>query len=243
VLSRCLQFNLKRLTVDQIRNQMEHILSQEGIEFEPEAVRSVARAADGSMRDGLSLLDQAIIHGGGKLTDSEVNAMLGTVARSPVFGLIETLMAGDAPGLLRHIEELDEHSANFADALQQLLIVLHHISLSQWVPEVARRDDNAQQILALAQTASAAELQLFYQIGLMGQKDLALAPDPRMGFEMVMLRMLAFRPEVIPDVQGDIPKTPASHQKSRRASPTSLEKTTRRTHPPPGLRRNAPLRQ
>lgn len=197
VLSRCLQFNLKRLTVDQIRTQMEHILVAEQIEFEPLAVRSVARAADGSMRDGLSLLDQAIIHGGGRLQDGEVNTMLGTVSRRPLVGLVESLLAGDAARLMREIDDLAEHSPDFADALQQLLVLFHHAAWAQWVPEVARRDDDAAEIMRFSQQASAEALQLFYQIGLMGQKDLALAPEPRMGFEMVLLRMLAFRPDAV----------------------------------------------
>ncbi len=237
VLSRCLQFNLKRLSVEQIRTRMMHILTVEEIAFDPEAVSSVARAADGSMRDGLSLLDQAIIHGGGKLVDSDVNVMLGTVARRPVLSLIESLLAGDAVKLMQVVEELAEHSANFADALQQLLVMFHHVALAQWVPEVARRDDHAQEIIQLARQASAEELQLFYQIGLMGQKDLTLAPDPRLGFEMVLLRMLAFRP----DATSTLPATslppqslqPASIAAAPSQQPSRTVSTTRHVaHPP-----------
>ena len=194
VLSRCLQFNLKRLTSDQIRMQMEEILRRESIEFEANAVKSIARAAEGSMRDGLSLLDQSIVHGGGRLKEAEVSAMLGTVARHPVFELLAALAEGDAASLLRHIEHMAEHTPNFADVLQQILIILHHASLAQWVPEAIKREDDADRILDLAGRIGAEDLQLFYQIGLIGQRDLPLAPDPRSGFEMVMLRMLAFRP-------------------------------------------------
>ena len=194
VLSRCLQFNLKRLTPEQIRLQMESILGKEGIPFEQNAVRSLARAADGSMRDGLSLLDQAIVHGGGRLEDGPVSAMLGTVSRSPVFGLLDALANADAAALLRLIAELAVHSPNFSDVLQQLLIVLHHTALAQWVPDAVRHDDDAERILELAGRISPEDLQLFYQIGLLGQRDLPLAPEPQGGFEMVMLRMLAFRP-------------------------------------------------
>jgi len=194
VLSRCLQFNLKRLTLDQIRTQMEEILGREDIEYEANAVRLLARAAEGSMRDGLSLLDQAIVHGGGRLREAEVSAMLGTVARHPVFELLSALAEGNAAALLRHIEQMAEHAPNFADILQQILIVLHHASLAQWVPEAIKREDDADRILDLARRIGAEDLQLFYQIGLIGQRDLPLAPDPRSGFEMVMLRMLAFRP-------------------------------------------------
>jgi DNA polymerase-3 subunit gamma/tau len=194
VLSRCLQFNLKRLTPDQIRSQMEDILHRERIEFEANAVKSLARAADGSMRDGLSLLDQAIVHGGGVLSEATVSAMLGTVARRPVFELLEALAAGDAAALLAHVDAMAEHAPDFGDVLQQLLILLHHAALAQWVPEAVKRDEDADRILELAQRLGAEDLQLFYQIGLVGQRDLPLAPDPRGGFEMVLLRMLAFRP-------------------------------------------------
>jgi DNA polymerase-3 subunit gamma/tau len=194
VLSRCLQFNLKRLTPDQIRAQMEEILRRENIEYEANAVKLLARAAEGSMRDGLSLLDQSIVHGGGRLTEAEVSLMLGTVARHPVFELLSALADGDAAALLRHIEQMAEHTPNFADVLQQILIILHHASLAQWVPEAIKREDDADRILDLARRIDAEDLQLYYQIGLIGQRDLPLAPDPRSGFEMVMLRMLAFRP-------------------------------------------------
>jgi DNA polymerase-3 subunit gamma/tau len=197
VLSRCLQFSLKRLTPDQIRSQMEEILRRENIEYEASAVKLLARAAEGSMRDGLSLLDQAIVHGGGRLREADVSLMLGTVARHPVFELLSALAEGDAAALVRHIEQMAEHTPNFADVLQQILIVLHHASLAQWVPEAIRREDDADRILDLARRISAEDLQLFYQIGLIGQRDLPLAPDPRSGFEMVMLRMLAFRPATI----------------------------------------------
>jgi len=194
VLSRCLQFNLKRLSPEQIRGQMEAILTQEGIAFEPNALRALSRAADGSMRDGLSLLDQAIVHGGGSLEDGPVNAMLGTVSRKPVFALLDALANGDAAALLREVAELAGHAPNFADVLQQLLVVLHHAALAQWVPDVVRQDDDAERILGLAKRLSPEDLQLFYQIGLLGQRDLPLAPEPQGGFEMVLLRMLAFRP-------------------------------------------------
>jgi len=194
VLSRCLQFNLKRLSPEQIRLQMESILEKEGILYEQNAIRSLARAADGSMRDGLSLLDQAIVHGGGKLEDGPVSAMLGTVSRSPVFGLLDALANADAAALLRLVAELAVHSPNYSDVLQQLLIVLHHAALAQWVPDAVRHDDDAERILELARRISPEDLQLFYQTGLLGQRDLPLAPEPQGGFEMVLLRMLAFRP-------------------------------------------------
>ncbi len=194
VLSRCLQFNLKRLTPDQIRGQMENILHSEQVGFEANAVKSLARSADGSLRDGLSLMDQAIVHGGGTLTESTVAAMLGTVARRPVFELLDALLDQDASTVLDLIEALDQHAPNYGDVLQQMLILLHHAALGQWAPDAIRRDEDAERILTLARRAQAEDLQLFYQIGLIAQRDLPLAPDPRTGFEMALLRMLAFRP-------------------------------------------------
>ncbi len=195
VLSRCLQFNLRRLQIEQITRQMEHILQQEGIDFEQKALRFLARAAEGSMRDGLSLLDQAIVHGAGRVRESEVGAMLGTVGRQPVAELLRLLAEGDAASLLQAISELAEHAPDFTDVLQQLLVALHRIALAQWTPAAIKHDDDAEEIQALAAAIPAEDLQLFYQIGLIGQRDLPLAPDARSGFEMVMLRMLAFRPE------------------------------------------------
>lgn len=194
VLSRCLQFNLKHLRADQIRGQMEKILQKEGTAYEAGALRALARAAQGSMRDGLSLLDQAIAHGGGQLSEREVGAMLGTVARKPVFDLLSALADRNPSRLLRHIEELAEHSANFTDALQHLLQILHHAAVAQWAPDILKRDEDGEQIAGLAARFSPEELQLLYQIALLGQRDLPLASDPQSGFEMIVLRMLAFRP-------------------------------------------------
>lgn len=194
VLSRCLQFNLKLLSPEQIRAQMEFILEREGVAFERNAVRSLARAAAGSMRDGLSLLDQAIVHGGGRLDDAQVGAMLGAVARRPVFDLLEALAAGDAGVLLETVAAMAEHAPNYADALQQLLIALHHIALAQWAPDIVKHEEDADRLMDLARRVGREDVQLYYQIGLLGQRDLPLAPEPRGGFEMTLLRMLAFKP-------------------------------------------------
>ena len=229
VLSRCLQFNLKRLTPEQIRGQMEEILHRETVQFEVNAIKSLARAADGSLRDGLSLMDQAIVHGGGSLGETTVAAMLGTVARRPVLEMLDSLLEQDAALLLALIDGLDEHAPNYADVLQQLLIILHHASLGQWAPDAIRRDEDADQILAIAQRVSAEDLQLFYQIGLIGQRDLPLSPDPRSGFEMVMLRMMAFRPTSSEQSVGAIQRPtllpaakPAARVKSEASAAVSL---------------------
>lgn len=194
VLSRCLQFNLKRLLPGQIFTQMEFILQQEHIESEPAALKLLSRAADGSMRDGLSLLDQAIVYGNGKVGTEEVYAMLGTVAQQPVEDILTALADGDAAALLDKINELANLTPDFSDVLQQILQVLHRIALLQQIPTAIDHDFDVDMVAALASKLTPEDVQLYYQIGLVGQRDLDLAPDPRSGFEMVMLRMLTFKP-------------------------------------------------
>ncbi|NOR81444.1 MAG: DNA polymerase III subunit gamma/tau [Methyloprofundus sp.] len=195
VLSRCLQFNLKRLSPVQISKQMAYILGEEKIEFEQNALRLIARAADGSMRDGLSLLDQAIVYGNDVVSTETVNQMLGTIAQQPVEDLLRSLADNNAQETLNTIREIAQLSPDFADILQQILQVLHRLALIQLVPSSAENEDDAEMLHALSPLFSAEELQLYYQIALMGQKDLSLSPDPRTGFEMIMLRMLAFNPQ------------------------------------------------
>ena len=194
VLSRCLQFNLKRLLPAQIFSQMEFILQQENIEFEAAALKLLSRAADGSMRDGLSLLDQAIVYGNGKVTTEDVRAMLGTVAQQPVDDILIALAQGDAAAILDKINEIANLTPDFSDVLQQILQVLHRVALVQQIPTAVDHDFDGDMIAALSSRLTPEDVQLFYQIGLVGQRDLDLAPDPRSGFEMVMLRMLTFRP-------------------------------------------------
>ncbi|MGZ5051071.1 MAG: DNA polymerase III subunit gamma/tau [Methylobacter sp.] len=194
VLSRCLQFNLKRLLPGQIFSQMEFILQQEQIEAEPAALKLLARAADGSMRDGLSLLDQAIVYGNGSIGADSVQAMLGTVAQQPVEDILTALADGNASAILDKINDIAHLTPDFSDVLQQILQVLHRIALHQQVPGAIDHDFDLEMISALAGKLTPEDVQLYYQIGLVGQRDLDLAPDPRSGFEMVMLRMLTFRP-------------------------------------------------
>jgi DNA polymerase-3 subunit gamma/tau len=194
VLSRCLQFNLKRLLPSQIFSQMEFILQQEQIEAEPGALKLLSRAADGSMRDGLSLLDQAIVYGNGRIGTEEICAMLGTVAQQPVEDILTALAEGNGAAILDKINEIANLTPDFSDVLQQILLVFHRIALMQQIPGVIDYDFDADMIAALAAKFTPEDIQLYYQIGLVGQRDLDLAPDPRSGFEMVMLRMLTFRP-------------------------------------------------
>ena len=195
ILSRCLQFNLKRLPVEQIRGHLKQVLGSENIDNEDAALAQISRAADGSMRDALSLLDQAIAYGGGKVGAEEVRTMLGSIEQSHIIDLLKLLTANDGPGLLARINELAQHSPDFAGVLAELISTLHRIALAQTAP--AAIDDglgDREAIVELAQQMPPEDVQLYYQIGLIGRRDLPLAPEPRGGFEMVLLRMLAFRP-------------------------------------------------
>lgn len=195
ILSRCLQFNLKRMSVELISKQIQHILQQENIATDNQAVQLLAHAADGSMRDALSLLDQAIAYGHGKLDATEVQAMLGTVSRDRVIAIIKALMANDATAVLKEVAALSEMTPDFQEALADILSLLHQMALSQWAPDALTEQlIERDVILNLAKQISTEDLQLYYQIGLIGRRDLPLAPDARSGFEMVLLRMLAFRP-------------------------------------------------
>jgi DNA polymerase III subunit gamma/tau len=196
VLSRCLQFNLKRLSREQIEAQLRHILQQEKILFDDESLSLLARGADGSMRDGLSLLDQAIAYGGGAVKGPEVRAMIGTVGADQIYHLIEALAAQEGAALLRAVDEMTQLATDFTTAMQELLAMLHQISLLQMVPGfVPDEAFDGERLGRYAELLSPEDVQLFYQIALIGQRELSLAPDPRSGFEMVLLRMLAFRPD------------------------------------------------
>lgn len=194
VLSRCLQFNLKHLLPAQIFTQMKFILEQEKLEFESEALKSLACVANGSMRDGLSLLDQAIVYGNSKVTSDDVNAMLGICARQPVEELLTALAEADAPLIFDRISEIATTTPDFSNILQQILQILHRIALAQQVSGIFADDFEKEMIDSLATKFTPEDVQLYYQIALIGQRDLDLAPDPRSGFEMVILRMLTFRP-------------------------------------------------
>lgn len=195
VLSRCLQFNLKRLPATLIGTRLEHIAKAENLPFEPAALELVARAADGSLRDALSLLDQLIAFGAGKLTEVEARAMLGTIDRAQTVRLLELLAANDAPGLLREVAAQEEFAPDYAAALDELASLIQKVALRQAVPGYDAGGRFGADVLdALGAKLRAEDLQLFYQIAILGRRDLDLAPDPRGGFEMVLLRMLAFRP-------------------------------------------------
>jgi len=195
ILSRCLQFNLRRMTPDQVLSNLENIVSSEGVEAEPEALSRLARAADGSMRDGLSLLDQAIAFGAGKLTLADVKQMLGLVDHGYIAALLLALAREDARRILDIIEELVAQSRDLDSVLVSLAETLHRVNLLLCVPDYsdAERSD-WESIRDIAAAMSMEDAQLFYQLALKGREELGLAPDPRTGLEMTLLRMLAFRP-------------------------------------------------
>ncbi len=199
ILSRCLQFNLKRLLPEQIERQMAFILQQENIDYEDNALKLLARAADGSMRDGLSLLDQAIVYGNGKVLYEAILQMMGTVSGQSLNELLEALAKNEGQRVLNKIAEMADLTIDFADTLQQLLRMLHRIALTQQMPGRVEYEFDPDFIASMAEIMPAEDVQLFYQIGLKGQPELDLAPDPRTGFEMVMLRMLAFTLKTVKD--------------------------------------------
>jgi DNA polymerase-3 subunit gamma/tau len=212
VLSRCLQFNLKRLPLEQIAAQIQKILDAEGIAHDAGSIKLLARAADGSMRDGLSLLDQAIAYGAGNVTESEVRAMLGSIDQNFIERLLLGLEAGDVGSLLKTVAEATEYGLDYEGLLKELLLTLHRIALAQADPALAGEEGEG--LLAHARAMSPQDVQLYYQIGIMGQRDLPFAPDPRSGLEMVLLRMVAFRPAAAGEVRPAAPAAAAPAPKS-----------------------------
>jgi len=203
-----LQFSLKRLPVSLIISHLQHVLTEEKVEHNVTALQLIAEAADGSMRDALSLLDQALAFGGGSVNETDVRDMLGSVARDKVIGLLTTVLQRDAGQTMKLIAELAELSPDFESVLAEFVSLLHHMSLAKIVPEALDEFVSArEQLIKLSEQVSAEDLQLFYQIALIGRKDLPLSPDARNGFEMILLRMLTFRPAEINAAQ--VPNTAA----------------------------------
>jgi DNA polymerase-3 subunit gamma/tau len=197
VLSRCLQFSLKRLPAALIGDRLRKIAEAENLPFEPAAIALLARAAEGSMRDALSLLDQLIAFGGGRVQEADARAMLGTIDRGHIGRLVDALSRGDGAGLLAEVKVLDSDAPDYDRALTELAAFLQRVAIVQVVPEAAADDEefDADELRRLAQALSPEDAQLYYQIAISGRRDLSMAPEPRLGFEMTLLRMLAFRPE------------------------------------------------
>ena len=228
VLSRCLQFNLKRLTPKLIRDRLELICKEEKIKADSAALASLARAADGSLRDALSLLDQAIAYCGGDVDDEAVGVMLGTIDRQHVNRLLELLAGGDAAGIIAALAEIDEQFPDYARLLDDLAATLQRIAVYQVVGAADFDDDMDEAELAtLAASLLAEDVQLFYQTAIIGRRDLYLAPDPRSGAEMTLLRMLAFQPGGSPDQSVERParqtKAPVKTQPKPQAAPPAKQ--------------------
>lgn len=198
VLSRCLQFNLRQMAGTSIIGHLQNILGQENIPYEASALHLIARAADGSMRDALSLTDQAIAYGGQAVHEAEVRAMLGAIDQSYLFQLLDALQARDGSALIAQAKAMEARSISFEAALNDLAQLIHQIAMAQTVPDSVADDlPEREGLLALAQNIPAETLQLYYQIALLGRRDIGLAPDEFAGFTMSLLRMLAFTPNDI----------------------------------------------
>ena len=195
VLSRCLQFNLKNLSAERITEHLKFVLGEEQVPFEEAGLWCLGRAADGSMRDALSLTDQAVGHGGGRITEADVTSMLGSIERRYVVNVCEAMASQSGPDLLGAIGEMAEQSPDYDAALGEVLSLWHQVAILQTVPEALDPSiSHYKELATLAKSVSREDVQLFYQICLLGRKDLPLAPEQRSGFEMVMLRAMAFRP-------------------------------------------------
>ena len=235
ILSRCLQFNLKRLPLDRITAHLEDVLGREQIEAEAPALKLLGRAADGSMRDALSLLDQAIAYGGGAVREADVRAMLGSLEHDHVLRLLRALAGNDAAGVLAAVEQAAQQVPDFAALLAELLTLLQQVALAQAVPEALDDSlDHREAVLELAQALAPEDVQLYYQIGLIGRRDLPLAPDARGGLEMVLLRMLAFRPAAGASSATPVaPPSPAAASGARQGAAAARAAIEPRSATPP----------
>ncbi|MCQ3828412.1 DNA polymerase III subunit gamma/tau [Microbulbifer elongatus] len=218
VLSRCLQFNLKNMSPERVVEHLRFVLEKELVPFEEQALWHLGRAADGSMRDAMSLTDQAIAFGGGKISEAEVRAMLGTLDSTLVWKLVQALAEENPAALFDAVSELSEQAPDYSAALAELASILHRIAIAQVLPEsIDNALGDAQLLQHHAATMAGENVQLFYQMALLARRDLPLAPDPRGGFEMALLRMLAFKPQGV----AQIPTAPlAGASAQTTATPT-----------------------
>lgn len=200
ILSRCLQFNLKNMVPEQIVSHLKHVLGEEMITFEDPSLWLLGRAAEGSMRDALSLTDQAIAFGSGKLSEEDVRTMLGSVDLSFIYQLLDAVMSNDAVSALAIIGKMSEHAPDFEGSLDELISLIHRVAIAQAVPKAVDNNwGDAERIVTLASGITQEDAQLFYQVAINGKRDIRLAADPRSGFEMLVLRMIAFRPAAVLD--------------------------------------------
>ena len=233
VLSRCLQFNLKQMTPTGIADRMREILAQEGIAAEDAALRLLAHAARGSMRDGLSLLDQAIAYSGGAVTLDAVRGMLGAIDEGTLIRVLDAVVARDAGAALALADEMNGQSLSFAQALRDLASLLHRIAMAQQTEAALAEDLDAVEVLRLARAIAPDEVQLYYQVALHGRNDLHLAPDEYAGFTMTLLRMLAFAP-------GAEPAAPPPPRPAAQSAPSAARATLVPAPRSPAARATAP---
>lgn len=224
ILSRCLQFNLKNMSPERIVSHLKNILAEESVEYEDAALWALARAADGSMRDALSLTDQAIAYGKHALSEQSVTAMLGTVDQKKIYRILDAMLAHDAAGMLAEVKAMSEFSPDYASVLAALLSILHRVAIEQMVPGAT---DNAmgdeEVVKSYAGRLTAEDVHLFYQLALQGRKDLAMSPDAAIGFEMVLLRMLAFQLDAPPADLQELASVSASAQGSLAEGEASVQ--------------------
>lgn len=223
ILSRCLQFNLRRISIESIQAHLLLILEKESLSSEAAALLLLARAADGSMRDALSLLDQAIAFGNGSVNETDVRLMLGSIEQHYVYDLLDALALADGNTLIQRAQQLAQQAPDFSAVLAELITCLHYLALIQQVPDVYEQNmGDKERLLKLSESMSSEDIQLYYQIALHGRRDLPLAPDQRNGLEMVLLRMLAFRPDTPSAETKPAVKTTATAAQS---SPATVSKT------------------
>ena len=225
VLSRCLQFGLRRLGVDEIAGELARIAGEEEIETEPAALRVLGQAADGSMRDALSLLDQAAAYGAGRIAGPDVRALIGTVGRERLFALLEALAACDAAAMIAALDGLAGEAADFETVLGEIIEALGRMASLQVVPAGREDDEEIDALRGLAERIPAEAVQLYYQIATMGRRDLPFAPHPRTGFEMTMLRMVAFTPAG-PDLPAGAGRPPEPGPEPARPRGQALPRAT-----------------
>ena len=233
VLSRCLQFNLKALPQPTIAARLGEVLRAEDIAFDDAALVLIAHAARGSMRDALSLLDQAIAYGAGEVRAGVVRAMLGTVETEYIYRIADALIAADGAALLAEARALTERSLSLPSALDELAALFHRIAIAQTVPETVDALTDATRVAAYAKAFSAESVQLAYQICVQGRADLALAPDEPTGFAMTLLRLLAFEPATLDETRGIARSSAAAPDTAAKQSLASAESTSTRAEPQP----------
>ncbi|MBH0036297.1 DNA polymerase III subunit gamma/tau [Pseudoalteromonas sp. NZS71_1] len=216
ILSRCLQFNLNALSQSEIKTQLEHVLTQEQLSFDTDALSIISKAADGSMRDALSLTDQAIAQTNGDINNQAVQTMLGLMDTHYSQSLLAALLAQDGAALMDEIAQVASRNPNYVALLDDLIALTHLTQLTQLVPEAAGLDEkNVDYIAHVAQHTSPQQIQIYYQLLLNGKKDLQWAPEPRLGFEMIMLRLLAFKPTDAQQTVHTVNEEPAPNKQSR----------------------------